>query len=125
ENKFDHVGVFSYSREEGTKAYDIQPQIEEEIKQERRERILAEQQKISTNLLKRQLRQEQVILIDQVLNNGTAVGRTERLAPDVDGVVYLQNYQGKPGSFVRGLMVDSDEYNLKAQEILPTSTGIF
>jgi ribosomal protein S12 methylthiotransferase len=125
ENKFDHVGVFSYSREEGTKAYDIQPQIEEKVKQERRERILAEQQKISAGLLLRQLRQEQLILIDQVLNNGMAVGRTERLAPDVDGVVYLQDYQGKPGNFVRGLVIDSDEYNLKAQEISPTSTGIF
>jgi ribosomal protein S12 methylthiotransferase len=122
---FDHAGVFTYSREEGTAAYKIEPQIDETIKEDRKQRLLAEQQKVSTRLLAKQIGQEQIILVDQVLPSGLAVGRTERLAPEVDGVVYLQDYQGDPGKFIKGLVVDSDEYNLTVKEILPNSTGIF
>jgi ribosomal protein S12 methylthiotransferase len=124
EGNFDHAGVFTYSREEGTAAYELQPQIDESVKEVRKQRLLLAQQKISAGLLAKQVDHEQKILIDQVLDSGVAVGRTEKLAPDVDGVVYLQNFGGEPGKFIQGLVVGSDEYNLKAKEILPTSTGI-
>jgi ribosomal protein S12 methylthiotransferase len=121
---FDHVGVFTYSREEGTGAYEIQPQIEQSVMEERKQRLLVEQQKVSTRLLAKQINQEQLILVDKILASGVGVGRTEKLAPEVDGVVYLHNYQGDPGRFTAGLVIGSDEYNLNAKEILPTSTGI-
>jgi ribosomal protein S12 methylthiotransferase len=124
EGHFDHVGVFAYSREEGTAAFDIQPQLDESVKEERKQRLLAVQQKISTSLLAERLDLEEEILIDKILDSGVAVGRTERLAPDVDGVVYVPNYGGKPGRFIRGVIVGSEEYNLIAKEKLPTSTGI-
>ncbi|HBF39836.1 MAG TPA: 30S ribosomal protein S12 methylthiotransferase RimO, partial [Firmicutes bacterium] len=124
EGYFEHIGVFTYSREEGTRAYSMEPQIEEEVKEERKGRLLELQQKKSRQKLARQLHHQVTILIDKVLENGMAIGRTQSLAPDVDGVVYVQNYQGKAGKFIQGVIVGNDEYNLIAKEILPTSTGI-
>ncbi len=124
EGNFEHIGVFSYSREEGTAAYSMEPQIEEAVKEERKGRLLELQQKISKHLLAKQMNHRQTILIDKVLDNGLAVGRTQGLAPDVDGVVYVQNYQGPAGRFIQGVMIGNDEYNLIAQEILSSSTGI-
>jgi ribosomal protein S12 methylthiotransferase len=124
EGNFEHIGVFSYSREEGTAAYSMEPQIDEEVKEDRKRRILMVQQEASKRLLARQIHKQQTILIDKVLDNNIAVGRTQNLAPDVDGVVYVQNYQGPAGRFIQGVIIGNDEYNLIAQEILPTSTGI-
>jgi ribosomal protein S12 methylthiotransferase len=117
EGNFDHIGVFTYSREEGTAAFDMQPQLDETVKEERKQRLLAEQQIISTRLLAKQLHTKQEILVDKILDNGTAICRSEKLAPDVDGIVYLNDYHGEPGKFIRAVIVGSDEYNLIAKEI--------
>ncbi|MGE5583493.1 MAG: 30S ribosomal protein S12 methylthiotransferase RimO [Bacillota bacterium] len=114
---FDHAGVFAYSREEGTRAYGIEPQIEEAVKEERRHKLLAAQKKVSARYLAGQIHQEQLILVDSILPDRTGVGRTQGLAPEVDGVVYLRNYQGPSGRFTKGLINGSDEYNLFAEEI--------
>jgi ribosomal protein S12 methylthiotransferase len=117
ESHFQHVGVFTYSREEGTSAFEIEPQIDESVKEDRKRRLLEVQQKNSLHFLAGQLNQELTILIDKVLMNGVAVGRTQGLAPDVDGVVYVQNYQGEASRFIRGVVIGNDEYNLIVKEI--------
>jgi ribosomal protein S12 methylthiotransferase len=117
EGHFQHVGVFPYSREEGTPAFCYRPRSREETKLRRQELLMEAQQKISADFLLRQVNREQLILIDQVLPEGGAIGRTQAFAPEIDGVVYLDQYRGKPGQFTKGLIVSSGKYDLKAKEI--------
>lgn len=112
---FQHVGVFPYSVEEGTAAYDYIPKIKESLKQKRFQRLLDVQRPISARFLASLTGRQFEILIDKVLPDGTMVGRTPFLAPEVDGVVYGKNFSGNPGEFKQGKIVHSDEYNLWAE----------
>jgi ribosomal protein S12 methylthiotransferase len=112
EGYFEHVGVFTYSIEEGTSAYWLRPQIKESIKKERQKRLLQAQQQVSARFLASLKGSCFEILIDRVESNGSAIGRTQFLAPEVDGVVYVKGFKGKPGCFIQGVIVDSDPYNL-------------
>jgi ribosomal protein S12 methylthiotransferase len=113
--RLDHVGVFEYSREEDTAAYDLKPQIKPEVKAERRNRLLAAQQEISAQLLSAQVGRELLILVDKLLPDGRAVGRAPKFAPDVDGVVYIEAFSGVPGDFVKCRITGNDAYNLFAK----------
>jgi ribosomal protein S12 methylthiotransferase len=114
ENRFEHLGVFCYSREEQTAAYEIQPQIRAAIKERRKRRVLETQQVISSQYLAKQVGNTELVLVDRILADGRAVGRGQGFAPDVDGVVYLEGYQGEPGVLVRCRIIGSDAYNLTA-----------
>jgi ribosomal protein S12 methylthiotransferase len=113
--RFDHVGVFGYSREEDTPAYNLKPQIQPAVKQERRNRLLAAQQEISAQLLAARVGRESLVLVDKLLPEGRAVGRSPELAPDVDGVVYIEAFSGVPGEFVKCRITGNDAYNLFAK----------
>ena len=115
EGHFQHLGVFAYSPEEDTPAYDYKPQIPEKVRTERKQRLLAAQQPISARFLAELVGRELPILIDRVTPDGGAIGRTPSLAPDVDGVVYLNQFHGKPGEIRSGLITASDAYNLYAK----------
>lgn len=115
EGYFQHVGVFTYSVEEGTAAFHNKPQIKESVKQVRRNRLLEVQRPISARFLASLTGRQCEILIDKVLPDGTMVGRTPFLAPEVDGVVYCKNFSGPPGEFKQGKIIQSDEYNLWAE----------
>jgi len=115
EGHFEHVGVFSYSREEQTKAFDLKPQVNKATKEKRKELLLQAQQPITQQFLARQVQQEQQVLIDRVANDGTAIGRSQAFAPDVDGVIYVKGYQGKPGELVSCRATHHDAYNLWAE----------
>jgi len=117
ETRFEHLGVFTYSREEGTPAYGLKPQLKEKTKERRKSIILAEQQRISAAFLKDLRDTEQNILVDKLLPDGGAIGRTEAFAPEVDGAVYLRGYHGASGRFVRGRISGSDSYNLEAEVV--------
>lgn len=117
EGHFEHVGVFTYSREEGTKAASLGSQLRETTKERRKVQLMEAQQKVSAGFLKKMLGLEKEILIDKNLPGKKAVGRTESFAPDIDGTVFLENYPGKPGVFVKGLITGSNNYNLTAKVI--------
>lgn len=117
EGHFEHVGVFSYSREEQTKAFDLKPQVKKAIRERRKELLLEAQQPVTQRFFAAQVRQEQLVLIDQITADGMAVGRSQAFAPDVDGVIYVKNYQGKPGELIRCRITDYDSYNLWAEVI--------
>ncbi|NLP46238.1 MAG: 30S ribosomal protein S12 methylthiotransferase RimO [Epulopiscium sp.] len=90
EMKFDRLGVFTYSREEGTKAATFSNQIPEEIKEERRNQLMELQQKISAELSKQMIGQKVEVLIEgQLPEQGVYCGRTYKDAPDVDGMVFV------------------------------------
>jgi ribosomal protein S12 methylthiotransferase len=113
--RFNHVGVFAYSREEETASYLLKPQVQAAVKEERKNRLLAAQQEISAQLLAACISRELIILVDKLLPDGRAVGRSQGLAPDVDGVVYLETFSGGAGEFVKCRITGNDSYNLFAK----------
>lgn len=116
EGLFQHAGVFAYSREEGTKSFLFRPQIGAKVKERRREILLRKQEQISERFLAGQIGKETVVLIDGILPDGRAVGRSSAFAPEVDGVIYLEGTGRQPGEFVNARITGSDVYNLTAKE---------
>jgi len=109
----DHLGVFPYSREEGTPAAEMDGQIEPEVAADRAERLMEEQAGLSAKRLRRLVSQELIVLAEGFDENGP-FGRHRGQAPEVDGVVRLDE-DVEPGTFVRVLITDSDVYDLKGE----------
>jgi len=119
--KFDHVGVFAYSQEEGTPAAEMPGQVPEEIKLERRDRAMALQQKISLERNQKKIGEIITVLVEgrNSKERGGYAGRTEGDAPDIDGKVFFKtNSDLSPGNFVRVLIKGAREYDLIG-ELLP------
>jgi len=88
---FERLGLFKYSQEEGTKAYNLKGQVSEKIKRERFETIMLKQQKISRQLNESFLNKNIEVLIDKESDDdGVYFGRTQYDAPDVDGMVFVK-----------------------------------
>ncbi|MBK9981293.1 MAG: 30S ribosomal protein S12 methylthiotransferase RimO [Saprospiraceae bacterium] len=113
ETKFDRVGVFEYSHEEGTRGYVLNDDVPAHVKKERAEELMAIQQSISaahnTSLVGRELK----ILIDRK-EGGQYVGRTEYDSPEVDNEVWIESTDKKlqPGEFVIAKITQASEYDL-------------
>ena len=115
-HQFDHVGVFTFSPEEGTAAYDLPNQVAESVKQARREEIMLAQQEISFRRNQTQVGQVGDVRIEQENpSTGELVGRSARFAPDVDGLVYVtgEATKGQPlGHLVPVMIEAADSYDL-------------
>ncbi|PID90323.1 MAG: 30S ribosomal protein S12 methylthiotransferase RimO, partial [Bacteroidetes bacterium] len=95
QTRFDHLGVFTYSEEEGTPAASLYPDtIPEEVKQERRNEIMALQQRLSLENNARRVGQTLPVMVDHRLDEHTLIGRTEFDSPDVDGEVIIRDAEG-------------------------------
>lgn len=114
-HEFDHVGVFTFSPEEGTAAFDLPNPLEQSVKDARRDQLMALQQPISQRRNQAQVGQVVDVLIEQENpTTGELLGRSARFAPDVDGVVYVQG-DARLGSLVPVLITDCDAYDLYGQ----------
>lgn len=112
EVRFDRLGVFIYSREEGTRAFVLKKQVPEKIKQERMNTMMLRQQYISTEVNKKLLGRTIEVLIDEK-GNGFYLGRSQYDAPEVDGQVFVNSKKElKPGDFVKVKINDTLEYDL-------------
>ncbi|PZU94914.1 MAG: 30S ribosomal protein S12 methylthiotransferase RimO [Pseudanabaena sp.] len=114
-HEFDHVGVFTFSAEEGTPAFDLPNQLPEEVKQERRDRIMIAQQEISLKRNQLEVGKTVDVLIEQENpDTGELIGRSARFAPDVDGVVYVSDPLSKAslGSIFSVNITAADHYDL-------------
>lgn len=110
--KLDRVGCFTYSAIEGAAANNLPNQVAEEIKQERYHRFMQLQQAISTEKLASKIGKTLPVLIDEVDEEG-AIGRSMADAPEIDGVVYLnEEFSVKVGDIVNVSIEHSDEYDL-------------
>ncbi|MEM8809164.1 MAG: 30S ribosomal protein S12 methylthiotransferase RimO [Cyanobacteria bacterium P01_G01_bin.38] len=90
-HEFDHVGVFTFSPEGGTPAFDLPNQVPEAIKHQRREQLMLAQQSISFRRNQAQIGRTVDVLVEQAnAASGESIGRSARFAPDVDGLVYIQ-----------------------------------
>ncbi|MEE3718079.1 30S ribosomal protein S12 methylthiotransferase RimO [Tumidithrix elongata RA019] len=114
-HEFDHVGVFTFSAEEGTPAFDLPNQLPESVKQERQDALMAAQQEISLKKNLAEVGKIVDVLIEQENpETGELIGRSPRFAPDVDGVVYVKDPQGKAslGNMLPVEITAADHYDL-------------
>lgn len=114
EVQFDHVGIFPYSREEGTVAYDLPNQVDEETKLSRRRRLMELQQRISLQKNRSRLGKVYPVLVQGTSSESDLVveARGEWQAPEVDGVVYIGDPTLEPGSMVQVRITQAFEYDL-------------
>lgn len=114
--KLDHVGAFTYSREEGTPAFDFPDQVEEEMKESYRDDIMELQAEISNEHNENLVGKELDVLIEGYLpDDGVYMGRTYRDAPEVDSFVWVKaDRELMSGSIVPVQITDYNEYDLFA-----------
>jgi ribosomal protein S12 methylthiotransferase len=119
---FDHVGVFTYSHEEGTRAFGLADDVPARVKRRRRDALMSCQQGIVAAALQQRLGTEVAVVIDGPSPEHELVlqGRTEGQAPDIDAVVYLTDCDPelyKPGDLIRAQVVEARGYDLVAAPI--------
>lgn len=119
EARFDKLGCFAYSKEEGTPAARIKEQIHPMTKKSRYNKIMSLQQEISKENLQKQIGKEVEILIEGKSFDGrTYVGRTYMDVPDIDGIAYLNTDKNlQEGDFVKAKIIDVSNYDLICKEI--------
>jgi ribosomal protein S12 methylthiotransferase len=111
-HEFDHVGVFTFSPEEGTPAYSLQNQLPQELKDARRDALMEVQQPISLTKNQASVGNVVEVLIEQEHpSTGELLGRSARFAPEVDGLVYVQG-EAPLGTIVKVEITDADIYDL-------------
>lgn len=110
EMKFDRLGVFTYSEEEGTTAADLDDNIPVEVKNERKNQIIELQHDISLERNESFIGKTLRVLVDQSENN-IAVGRTEYDSPEIDNIVNIEG-QVEKGQFVNIQIESANEYEL-------------
>ena len=115
EHRFDRLGAFKFSAEEGARAFKMDGQIPEPLKQERYDRVMELQQGISRSLNENWIGRTTAVLVEEKEEGEDAVyrGRTERDAPEVDGQVIVHSEKTlSPGQFVDVRITDALEYDL-------------
>lgn len=114
EAQLDRVGCFKFSPVEGAPATEMADQVPEDVKEERFHRFMQLQQAISAERLKQKIGQMLDVIVDEIDDEGI-IGRTKADAPEVDGLVYIENLSGTPvkvGEFIKVTITHSDEYDL-------------
>ncbi len=115
ELRFERLGVFAYSKEEGTPASKMKDQVPKRIREKRRDAIMAIQQQISKEHLKSMIGKTLDVIVEGRLTDeeDAYIGRTVMDAPDVDGYIFFtSSLDLVSGTFVRVTVTDSNEYDL-------------
>ncbi|MGA9382639.1 MAG: 30S ribosomal protein S12 methylthiotransferase RimO [Phormidium sp.] len=111
-HEFDHVGVFTFSAEEGTPAYSLPNQLPQSVMDERRDILMRIQQTISQKKNQQSIGKIVDVLIEQENpDTGELIGRSARFSPEVDGLVYVTG-NAALGSIVSVKITDADIYDL-------------
>ena len=129
-HQFDHVGVFTFSPEEGTPAYDLPNHLSQESMDARRDRLMALQQPISRQRNQNQMGKVVQVLIEQEHpGSGQLIGRSARFSADVDGLVYIYPdsdadtpllQSARLGSIMPVRITNADAYDLHGQLVATT-----
>ncbi len=110
--KFDKLGVFTYSKEEGTPAALMKGQIKKAVRDQRRDTIMSLQQGISKAVNSMKVGRVYDVLVEGLDENGW-YGRTAEMAPEIDGLVYIETDEELiAGSYVRTRITEATEYDL-------------
>jgi ribosomal protein S12 methylthiotransferase len=126
EAQIDRVGAFVFSPEEGTKAALLPEQVPDEVKEERRGRLMELQSHISLERNSLFMGRTLSVLVEEAdSENGLALGRSYRDAPEVDGMVCVNNGAGLvPGTFVDVMVSDCAEHDLFGSAVLRKKTRV-
>jgi len=117
EAQLDRVGAFKYSNVDGAASKELPDQVDEDVKQERLDRFMAVQQRISAAKLQAKVGTRIEVIVDEVVEEG-AVARSKADAPDIDGQVFLDNQTHlKPGDRLWVEVEEADEYDLWAHPV--------
>jgi len=114
EVQFDRLGVFCYSKEEGTPAAEMPEQISERVKRERYKKLMQLQARLSFKRNRRLMETVEEVIVEGVSEESELLlkGRSSRQAPDIDGMVYITSGQANIGDIVRLKITDSSDYDL-------------
>jgi len=113
EMRFDRLGAFTFSPEDDTPAALMPAQVPDAVKEERLDRLMTAQQAISLERNRLRVGQTVTALIEEAGEDGAAVARTDREAPDADGVCRVTGAQGiEPGTFVSVRITGADAYDI-------------
>ena len=114
EFRFERVGTFVFSREEGTPTYDFPQQIPMRIKKERLKKVMLAQQTISREINSGYVGKEIEVLVDEIQSDKPkiAIGRTKADAPEIDGKVIIRGNKAQVGKFVKVKVEEALEYDL-------------
>ncbi len=116
--KFDRLGCFTYSKEDGTPAAKFENQVHPRTKEKRKNIIMNIQNEISTEKMKEKIGKEYEVLIEDYSDDGLFyVGRSYMDSPDTDGVIYVNIEDDLIGKFVKCKIVNSSDYDLIAEII--------
>jgi ribosomal protein S12 methylthiotransferase len=119
QQRFENLGVFTYSQEEGTPAARLPKHLPDELKQDRRERLMQLQQRIAFERNESRVGSQVDVLLDAPVpdESNAWIGRTASEAPDIDGVVYVSGKDLQAGRFVRSEIVAAHGYDLIAAAV--------
>ena len=121
EAKFDKLGTFMYSKEDGTPAAKLSEQIHGNTKKSRFNKIMNQQQKISKNILENKIGKKYKVLIEDISFDGKfLIGRTMQDVPEIDGIVYIKNegdlkIEEILNNFIECEIIDISDYDLIAK----------
>ncbi len=122
EAELDRVGCFAYSPVQGAKANELPGALSNEVREERRARLMRLQEKISARRLERHVGRTLEVLVDEVSAEG-AVARSSADAPEIDGVVHIEDAsQLEPGEWAQVKILSSDAHDLRAR-LAPGKSG--
>jgi len=117
EAQLDRVGCFAYSPVEGASANALPDAVPDEVREERRARFMAVQEKISAQRLKRKVGSTLSVLVDEA-GDDKAVGRSSADAPEIDGVVHVRKAANvKAGDFVEVRIARADAHDLYGERV--------
>ena len=115
EAQLDRVGCFAYSPVEGAAANDLPGALPDDVREERRRRLMDVQADISAERLAAKIGREIVVLVDEVDEDGV-VARSSADAPEIDGLVFVNGFfDAEPGDFLNVRVIDTDEHDLYAE----------
>lgn len=121
--RFDRLGAFMYSREEGTPAYSMKGQVSRKIKAGRLDAVMSVQREISLESNRGFIGKPVKVLVESLLDGGGLKGRAPSQAPDVDGVVYVKGAGrtgARPGDIIEAVVTDAGDYDLFAEDARKT-----
>jgi ribosomal protein S12 methylthiotransferase len=117
--EFDHLGVFTFSDEEGTTSFDLPDRVPQAFKERRKRKLMAAQKKISARRNTRRVGERVEVLVEGTHPDTDLLlrGRLSTQAPEIDGMIVLNDGTALPGAFVTAEITEAHPYDLVARII--------